>query len=55
MNPNLLKPKDVIAVVIIICFVFLMFNGIQGPLDQVIPLVLGYYFGSRKSGIDSGH
>ncbi len=51
--PNL-KPKDIIAVLTLVCIVFLLFNGISSPLDQLVPLVVGYYFGHRTQGVDNG-
>lgn len=49
-----LQPKDIIAILVLISVVFLLFNKIDGPLTSLIPLVVGYYFGHRKSGNDSG-
>lgn len=49
-----LKPKDIIATVIIVCVTFLLFTGYTGPLTEVISLLIGYYFGHRTQGVDSG-
>jgi len=50
-----LKPKDMIAVFVLMCFTFLLFNGYDGPLTDFIGLMVGYYFGHRQQGVDSGH
>lgn len=49
-----LKPKDIIAVVVIVCITFLLFTGYTGPLTEVISLLVGYYFGHRVAGQDKG-
>lgn len=49
-----LKPKDIIAVVIIVCVTFLLFTGYTGPVTDAITLMIGYYFGHRTQGVDSG-
>ena len=51
---KLLQPKDVIAVLILVSFVFLTFNGIESPLTDLVALMIGYYFGHRKAGVDNG-
>ena len=52
---KLLQPKDVIAILSIVSVVFLLFNGIESPLTDMVALIVGYYFGHRKSGIDDGN
>lgn len=49
-----LKPKDFIAIIVLLCVTFLVFNGYTGPLTDMVSLMIGYYFGHRKSGIDEG-
>lgn len=49
-----LKAKDIVAVVIIVCITFLLFTGYTGPLTEVISLLVGYYFGHRKAGVEGG-
>ena len=50
----MLQPKDIIAVLILVSFVFLAFNGIDTPLTDLVALMIGYYFGHRSTGIDDG-
>jgi len=50
-----LKPKDMIAIIVLLCFTFLVFNGVNTPLTEFLAVFAGYYFGHRKAGIDSGH
>ncbi len=50
----ILKPKDIIAILVLVCFVFLIFNGITSPLNEIVTLAIGYYFGHRKQGVDTG-
>lgn len=49
-----LKPKDLIAILSIILITILKLKGVNGTLDTVIALILGYYFGHRISGADNG-
>jgi hypothetical protein len=49
-----IKAKDIIAVVIFLLVAVLQFAGYEGNLDAVIAVVVGYYFGHRDSGVDSG-
>lgn len=51
---KMLQPKDIIAVLILVSFVFLAFNGIDTPLTDLVALMIGYYFGHRSTGIDDG-
>jgi len=51
--PNF-QAKDFIAVITLISIVLLKFHGLDGQLDAVGALVIGYYFGHRKDGVDSG-
>jgi len=51
---KMLQPKDIIAVLILVSFVFLAFNGIDTPLTDLVALMIGYYFGHRTTGIDDG-
>jgi len=50
-----LKPKDIIAIVLVVCITFLLFSGYEGPLTEIITLLVGYYFGHRVTKLDSGH
>ena len=49
-----LKPKDIIAVVVIAAVVILKLNHLNGTLDAALGLILGYYFVKRVDGIDKG-
>ena len=48
------SPKDLVAVFIIGVFVLMKLKGVNGSLDAIVALIIGYYFGHRKSGIDNG-
>ena len=51
---NRLKPKDVIAAVTIISVMILKYKGLDGQLDLILALIVGYYFGHRQSKVDNG-
>lgn len=48
------QPKDLIAVMILLIFAAMKIKGMNGGLDSLIALIIGYYFGHRKAGIDNG-
>lgn len=48
------KPKDLIALVVLLGIGFLKFNGYDGTLDAAVGLILGYYFAKRIEGKDTG-
>jgi len=48
------KPKDLIAIIVLLSIVGMKIRNIDGGLDVAFALILGYYFGHRKSGIDNG-
>ena len=50
-----LKPKDIIAFTTLIGIGVLKLKGMDGTLDGVAGLILGYYFAHRTIGDDSGH
>jgi hypothetical protein len=50
-----LRPKDMIAIILLVCWTFLIFNEINNPFNDIIGLVVGYYFGHRTTGVDTGH
>lgn len=50
-----IKPKDIIAGVVILSFVLLRWLRIDGGLDAAVGLILGYYFVKRENGSDNGH
>lgn len=49
-----LQAKDVVAILVILCFVFLKYAGINSEIDTTIILILGYYFVKRQEGKDDG-
>ncbi len=49
------KPKDLIASIVIIGFIFLRLNGVDSGFDAPLALILGYYFVKRTNGMDNGH
>lgn len=49
-----IQPKDAVAVIIIFAFVILEVAGLDGQLFPLVALIVGYYFGHRESGVDSG-
>ncbi len=49
-----IKPKDVIALVVLIGIGILKATGFDGTLDTIGALILGYYFAHREIGDDSG-
>ena len=49
-----LKPKDLIAIIVIVSVVMLKFYQIEFNFDPVLTLMLGYYFGKRISGSENG-
>ena len=49
-----LKPKDIIAGMVILGYFVLKALGVNGALDPAIFLVLGYYFVKRQNGSDNG-
>jgi len=49
-----LKPKDIIAIIIICIAAILMLLGRGESFSNVIALIVGYYFAHRLDGIDKG-
>lgn len=49
-----LKTKDFLALTIIFFIFLLIIVKANHSLDAILTLIIGYYFGHRKSGIDSG-
>ena len=48
------KPKDIIAVIVLIGYFVLKYNRYADGLDEAIFLLLGYYFVKRTNGSDNG-
>ncbi len=49
-----LKPKDVVALAVVVFIFLFKYLGFNGALDSVLALIIGYYFVKRRDGIDSG-
>lgn len=49
-----LKPKDLIAIITLLCVIFLIYTGYQGTLTETLTLGIGYYFGLRKPQQEDG-
>ncbi len=48
------KPKDLIACLTLTGIFVLKLRGMDGQVDIVGALILGYYFSHRQNGIDKG-
>ena len=48
------KPKDIIAILLILIFGGLKYSGMDGEVTPIVTLIIGYYFGHRRSGTDNG-
>lgn len=51
---QVLKPKDLIALALILGGILLEVSGHDGPLAPLIAMVVGYYFGERQVGTHNG-
>lgn len=51
---QIIKPKDIIALVVLVGIGVLKYLGMNGELDVVLALIVGYYFGHRRSKVDNG-
>ena len=49
-----LQPKDLVAMLTLILITVLKFKGLDGELDGLGALILGYYFAHRNAGDDDG-
>ena len=49
-----LQPKDLIALAVLIGIGILKLKGMNGQLDAIVALILGYYFAHRQNGSDNG-
>lgn len=49
-----LKQKDIFALYMVAIIVVLKLGDINGGLDAPLALIVGYYFGHRKTGNDKG-
>ena len=48
------KPKDAIAMIMLLGILLMKLRGIDGGLDTAGALIIGYYFGHRTTKIDNG-
>jgi len=48
------KPKDIVAILVLITLVTLKLNGKDGALDSAFAIMIGYYFAKRDTNIDNG-
>lgn len=48
------KPKDLIALIVLVGIGVLKYRGMDGQLDIAGALILGYYFAHRRDGKDNG-
>ena len=53
MNMLQFQPRDIIAILVLVTAVFLIFNGIDSPLTELISLAVGYYFGNKGNDTNS--
>jgi len=51
--PNF-KPKDIIALAMIVALVIFKVTGHNGSLDLAVAVMVGYYFAHRDDGINHG-
>ena len=49
-----LKPKDIVALLVIIGLILFKLTGNNGSLDVAVAVVVGYYFVKRENGQDKG-
>lgn len=49
-----MKPKDLVAVLVILAFIALKLAGTDGAVDGAFMLIVGYYFAHRRNGDDKG-
>ena len=51
--PNL-KPKDIIAFLIIVALILFKLTGHNGYFDTPVAIIIGYYFAKRSNHVDKG-
>ena len=52
---NLIKPKDVIAIIILTMLFILLLKGFNGWVQGSMSFILAYYFIKRMEGKDNGN
>lgn len=50
-----IKPKDVLAALVIVSFGALRWHGIDNGFDTPVAIIIAYYFVKRQNGEDNGH
>ena len=45
-----LEPRDIVAILVLVCFVYLKVLGINSEIDPIIMIVIGYYFVKKAEG-----
>ena len=51
---EIFKPKDLIAIILILGLILFKMTGHNGSLDIPVAMILGYYFAKRKNREDIG-
>ena len=54
MNFPKLHPKDYMAILLVLLIFLLIIVKANHSLDAILTLIIGYYFGHRRVGIDTG-
>lgn len=54
MSSFKLKPKDIVAILVVILIFGLIIIKANHSLDSILTLLLGYYFAHRRDNIDPG-
>lgn len=49
-----LRPKDVVAVFVVVGILGLIALKANHSLDSILALIVGYYFAHRNDGVDKG-
>lgn len=52
---NELKPKDFVAILVIILIFVMVIVRSNHSFDAILALIIGFYFGHRRSGVDNGN
>ena len=47
-------PKDLVAAILIVGILVLKLKNIDGQMDALLALIVGYYFAHRHDGTDKG-
>jgi len=52
---KIFKPKDWMAGIIIVGYIFLSWKGLETTLTTATMIIIGYYFAKRENGEDNGY